>query len=814
MKKLYRLFLSLSLFLLSQAGISQGSLQKTELFSSSESGDARFTVTATVMDNDTWCRVTWPNPVGNPWELAYDDGEADDFFIYIYPGSLNANMFIPTFHPFLVTGGKIYVGDGSFPGPFLGTSFRVMVFDDDGEDGLPGTALDSIDVTVNNYGWVEFEGMTAEITAGNFYLAMKQLAPAPDAAPIGVDTDNPTYNRSYSYFQGSPGWVLSPLQDFMIRALITGYNEPSRAIDSFEVSRFCCFKIDESPLMGDISLLDTISLSEYNDFAWDTLDPGLYAYGVRTHFTGGEWSDYDVSNVVSHRGDGLPLPFLEQWNLGNFETNNWSPDGLNWSISGQAGNPIPAAEFYWEPVQTDYFLTLESYPLLADLLAVGQIYLDFDIRLNNLVTTGTEHLLVQVWNWESQAWTTVHAFSNEEGSFGWVSEHLDITELAMHQVFKVRFAATRENSANILRWNIDNIHVYRTCSPPLNLTANKYGGFPGMFIIEWERPVGETPPDQWIHWDDGWAVNGVGFPIVMDIDVASRWGTAQLDDFVNASLTQIAFFPLEEKATYKVRAWQGSGADSLLIDQLVITPQIDAWNYITLDNPVLIDITQELWVGYHFYSETGTPAGVDDGPAIDGYGNMIKNDGSQWQSLLEIDPALDFNWSIAAYIHYDSVESDFLKFALYRSDDTGPYFLRDYTYQNYYLDDSTCAVYMGYYNYKVTAIYASGNDTCESGFSNEEGDVCEGIYDEVQKFYLSIYPNPASDVLFIESSEQIERVSVFDSKGGQVVGWSGGQVVGWSGGRVEIPVKGLVPGLYLVRVETGSGVVGRKVVVR
>ena len=32
--------------------------------------------------------------------------------------------------------------------------------------------------------------------------------------------------------------------------------------------------------------------------------------------------------------------------------------------------------------------------------------------------------------------------------------------------------------------------------------------------------------------------------------------------------------------------------------------------------------------------------------------------------------------------------------------------------------------------------------------------------------------------------------------------------------RVEIPVNELVPGLYLVKVETGGGVVSRKVVVR
>ena len=151
-----------------------------------------------------------------------DDGEADDYFIYASAGSMNAVKFTPTGYPATVIGGQIYVGDGSFPGPFIGTMFSIAIFDDDGANGLPGTMLDSNAVTVNNYGWVSFDWLSATIEDGSFYLAMIQTAPAPFSAPIGVDTDNPTYFRSYSYFQGAPGWVLSPLQDFMIRAWVDG----------------------------------------------------------------------------------------------------------------------------------------------------------------------------------------------------------------------------------------------------------------------------------------------------------------------------------------------------------------------------------------------------------------------------------------------------------------------------------------------------------------------------------------------------------------------------------------------------------------
>ena len=178
-------------------------------------------VHAEVMDNDTWCEVTWTLPDG-PYEIVMDDGEADDYFIWSNAGNMDAVKFTPTGYPATAIGGQIYVGDGSFPGPFLGSQFGIAIFDDDGPNGLPGTMLDSNGVTVNNYGWVSFDWLSATIESGSFYLAMIQAAPAPFAAPIGVDLDNPTYFKSYIHFVGAPDWVLSPLQDFMMRAWVSG----------------------------------------------------------------------------------------------------------------------------------------------------------------------------------------------------------------------------------------------------------------------------------------------------------------------------------------------------------------------------------------------------------------------------------------------------------------------------------------------------------------------------------------------------------------------------------------------------------------
>jgi hypothetical protein len=138
-------------------------------------------VYAEVMDNDTWCEVTWALPQG-PYEIVMDDGSAEDFFVFNSAGSWKAVKFTPAGYPATIIGGKVYVGDGSFPGPFLGTQFGVAIFAADGPDGLPGTMLDSNGVTVNNYGWVSFDWLNATITEGDFYLATSRR-PMPRLPP-------------------------------------------------------------------------------------------------------------------------------------------------------------------------------------------------------------------------------------------------------------------------------------------------------------------------------------------------------------------------------------------------------------------------------------------------------------------------------------------------------------------------------------------------------------------------------------------------------------------------------------------------------
>ena len=282
---------------------------------------------------------------------------------------------------------------------------------------------------------------------------------------------------------------------------------------------------------------DTVSVAIPN------LPPGEYGYTVTSvfdltgfGFPGETGESNEIGPITVICSYGMSLPFFENWSSGTFDTNNWTKEGSNWGINGQSGNPAPSAEFNWDPLQTDYSISLESFPLRGNSLHAGQIYFDFDIKLVNVATTGTEQMLVEVWNWECQEWHSVTTFDNEYGSFTWTSVHLNITSYALSEIFKIRFNATGENSLYLLSWFIDNVQVYRMCEAPKNLTV--YLDFYNWSLdLDWDPPFW-IDENQWIHWDNGNNATSIGTDGEAEFDVAARWTPDQLTYYSGARLVR------------------------------------------------------------------------------------------------------------------------------------------------------------------------------------------------------------------------------------------------------------------------------------
>jgi len=259
-------------------------------------------VSATVDSSDTQCLVDVAAPVSN----YYDDGSAENYFAWILPGGMAAVKY-STYYPVNIYGGSVYVGDGSWPegADFLGHDFRVYVFDDDGPDGYPGTILDSLTVTVNNYYWVEFEGLDVDISDGYYYLAIEQLESPPYSPPIGVDEQNPVYYKSYTRQADTLPWKPSAYNDLMIRSYTCSVqdSEENRDQDYYKLAFVQGFDPcnGEGPEDGILNILGgSFSFPFIDD--WSSLPPGYYAYAV-SKFCDSVTSDWTYSNPVSHLMD-------------------------------------------------------------------------------------------------------------------------------------------------------------------------------------------------------------------------------------------------------------------------------------------------------------------------------------------------------------------------------------------------------------------------------------------------------------------------------------------------------------------------------
>jgi hypothetical protein len=72
---------------------------------------------------------------------------------------------------------------------------------------------------------------------------------------------------------------------------------------------------------------------------------------------------------------------------------------------------------------------------------------------------------------------------------------------------------------------------------------------------------------------------------------------------------------------------------------------------------------------------------------------------------------------------------------------------------------------------------------------------------------LVVYPNPASNVVFLEGEENILSVAVYDITGKLV-----DSLEGKSGNRLEVSMTGYTPGYYSFQVRTASGISTERVI--
>jgi hypothetical protein len=260
------------------------------------------------------------------------------------------------------------------------------------------------------------------------------------------------------------------------------------------------------------------SYQNVNTYTDLNLAPGSYCYNITAiydltpyGFPGSFAESIKAGPACINMVYGLDLPVFEDFSSGEFDTTLWNP-GDNWLVDEDSDNPVPAAKFRWDPVLNNYSSSLESTCINATDISISlpyKIYLDYDVKLEDNTASGTENLTVEIWNGIS--WNGVKEYTNS-GSFDWTAEHLDITEFADSNVFKVRFRANGVMSGEILYWAVDNVHIYIQIvgSGMINLVTQLVSSTDNDIQLMWTPPYGGGTFMSYIL-DDNTAESGVSF---------------------------------------------------------------------------------------------------------------------------------------------------------------------------------------------------------------------------------------------------------------------------------------------------------------
>ncbi|MFW5705683.1 MAG: T9SS type A sorting domain-containing protein, partial [Bacteroidota bacterium] len=365
---------------------------------------------------------------------------------------------------------------------------------------------------------------------------------------------------------------------------------------------------------------------------------------------------------------------------------------------------------------------------------------------------------------------------------------------------------------------------------PVNLGGEQILGTNDV-LLWWDEP---EVPGGVIRWDDGINNDGIGLTAAGTFSVAAHWEPDQLTQFDGLYLTDMDIFPRSDLgATFVLKVWTGATGNTEVYSE-EITVVNGEWNSFSLATPVQINASTDLWIGYEITHPAGDfPAGCDAGPAVAGYGDMIRLGAGAWEPMSGL--GLDYNWNIAGVIGLDAMGKPLARpIAVNNFNNTRgsvvagnlpkadePVWNDEIRallgYNAYILIEGNWVklntaiieelefihenVPSGEWDYKVCAVW----EQCES--CAEPISVIVGV-NELTSGTTAIYPNPASDFVNIQSPAGIKQVTIMNNVG-QVVYNKAMEM-----SEIRVNTADFETGVYVVRVQTASGVVTEKLIIQ
>ena len=158
-----------------------------------------------------------------------------------------------------------------------------------------------------------------------------------------------------------------------------------------------------------------------------------------------------------------------------------------------------------------------------------------------------------------------------------------------------------------------NFNLQYQLDPPKGLQAevqNQYNTY-----LTWLAPGYE--PDQWIFWDNGTNLYGIGSASAGTFSAVVRFAASDISKYAGKELSKISFYATSYAGlSWTLKVWEGAEPPTEIYSQPLTGITASSWNEVTLTTPINISGTQDLWFGYELsYGAAMYPAGCDDGTA-------------------------------------------------------------------------------------------------------------------------------------------------------------------------------------------------------
>lgn len=164
--------------------------------------------------------------------------------------------------------------------------------------------------------------------------------------------------------------------------------------------------------------------------------------------------------------------------------------------------------------------------------------------------------------------------------------------------------------------------------------------------LEWQAPLEGQLAE--LSWTNGTNNNAIGLTSGGMFTIAARWEASQIASYDGYAIRQLSFYANSSNSSYTVKVWKDTDASILLFSQSFNNLTAGEWNLLTLSEPVVIDVSKELWIGIEIsHPANEFPAGIDAGPAVEGFGDKLLLQG-YWENLSDF--GLYANWSLKAML--------------------------------------------------------------------------------------------------------------------------------------------------------------------